>query len=487
MTQELKLSGLTQDGKRDEFFYLCAVNRATIVGNLESGLLDKAEAVIYAKAVKAVTEKGEQDPTERTDRVIRLEPKLIEIAGAGITRIHVGRSSQDMHATYRLATLRDDVLEVSRLLNGLIGKITDLADKHVGTIVPNYTNGVAAQPNSWGHYLLGMSEGLVRDRNRLRELYARVNLSPMGSCVLNGTGWPLQRKPMAKRLGFAGVLVNAFDATQVSTVDLPLEYAQILQSVAIHIGSFIQDIMVQYAQPRPWIILQEGGDNTYVSSAMPQKRNPGLMNDTRALASSVSAQVVEVAMLGHNLVPGMQDPKNVSNRAAITANMRNLVAGTERIVAALRINPERALEELNSDWTASQEIADRLMREFNVPFRVGHHAASGMVSYARERGIAPLDFPYEVFREIFAGVTAKEWEPHELEMSEKEFREALDPREIVRARKTEGGPQAQSMAAMLEVRRSDMSAFDGWCRSAQEAIESALLDLEREFALLADN
>ena len=44
--------------------------------------------------------------------------------------------------------------------------------------------------------------------------------------------------------------------------------------------------MTQYAQSRPWILLQEGGDNTYVSSAMPQKRNPGLLNDTRSAAST---------------------------------------------------------------------------------------------------------------------------------------------------------------------------------------------------------
>lgn len=37
----------------------------------------------------------------------------------------------------------------------------------------------------------------------------------------------------------------------------------------------------------PSILLREGGGNTYVSSAMPQKRNPGLLNDTRANASRV--------------------------------------------------------------------------------------------------------------------------------------------------------------------------------------------------------
>ena len=103
----------------------------------------------------------------------------------------------------------------------------------------------------------------------------------MGSTVLNGTGWPLNRRLMAEKLGFDGIIENAFDATQGATVDLPLEFTQVMQSIALHSACFIQDVMVQYAQPRPWMILGEGDDTTYVSSAMPQKRNPGLMNNTR--------------------------------------------------------------------------------------------------------------------------------------------------------------------------------------------------------------
>lgn len=69
--------------------------------------------------------------------------------------------------------------------------------------------------------------------------------------------------------------------TQVGQSDLPVEFAAILTGICLHINVFLEDLMVQYAQARPWILLQEGGDNTYVSSAMPQKRNPGLVNNCR--------------------------------------------------------------------------------------------------------------------------------------------------------------------------------------------------------------
>lgn len=61
----------------------------------------------------------------------------------------------------------------------------------------------------------------------------------------------------------------------------------ITNCIAIHTTGFIEEIMQQYAQPRPWVLLKEGGGNTYVSSAMPQKRNPGILNSCRTDASTL--------------------------------------------------------------------------------------------------------------------------------------------------------------------------------------------------------
>jgi argininosuccinate lyase len=41
-------------------------------------------------------------------------------------------------------------------------------------------------------------------------------------------------------------------------------------------------VHVQYHQTRPWLLLAPS--KTYTSSAMPQKANPGVIQDTRALS-----------------------------------------------------------------------------------------------------------------------------------------------------------------------------------------------------------
>ena len=234
---------------RDEFFWLGEINKATAVINTDEGLLDKAMAPRLAAGIAKVLQDGAQPKAKRPSTVITFEPLLIEAAGQDVTLLHAGRSSQDMHATYRAAILRDQLLDLAEQLNKTSGAMVKLAEKHAGTIVPNYTNGVAAQPNSYGHYLLGHAAGLERDAQRIREAYARIDRSPMGTTVLNGTSWPLNRTRMADYLGFAATVDNAYDASQISSQEEPVEVGAVVTGIALHTGSFVEDIMVHRPHP----------------------------------------------------------------------------------------------------------------------------------------------------------------------------------------------------------------------------------------------
>ncbi|WP_225784388.1 lyase family protein [Xenophilus sp. Marseille-Q4582] len=470
---------------RDEFFWLGEMNKATAVINTDEGLLDRALAPRIAAGIIQVLDAGAQPGGKRPSTVISFEPLLIEAAGPEVTLLHAGRSSQDMHATYRAAMLREDLLRLADQLNRSTASLLRLAERHAHTIVPNYTNGVAAQPNSLGHYLLGHAAGFERDAQRLREAYARVDRSAMGTTVLNGTSWPLNRERMAAYLGFAGLVDNAYDASQISSMEHPVEAGAVVGSIALHTGHVVEDIMTQYAQSRPWMLLAEGGSNTYVSSAMPQKRNPGLLNTTRRDASTALSLAMGVAIQAHNITPGMSDPKDVRpNRAMVDAGitaLRNL----ERVFNGLVVSPERALEELNSDWTASQELADVLMRKYRLPFRVGHHFASEVVDYAKAKDIKPLDFPYAQARRIYAeAVQGTAYSP-QLPMSEAEFRATLDPVAIVRNRATRGGPQPAEMARMLAEAQQKLAAQQQWVQARRAHIDAALAQLDADFARLA--
>ncbi len=471
---------------RDEFFWINAINRATVVVGLKNGQFDEALARRAARGIAAVEALGEADPKNRVKSYIAWEPRFIEAAGAEATVIHAGRSSQDMLSTQRAAIMREKLNELEAAVDRVLEELLTLADRHRDTIVPSYTNGVAAQPTSYAHTLLGFTASVLRIREHLEEIAERFNASPMGACVLNGTGWPLDREAMARALGFPSPVTNAFDATSIFMVDLPMEAGSAAGMLAVRLGSFISDLMVQYAQPRPWILLKEGGANTYVSSAMPQKRNPGLINDTREKASELLADSMKAFMRGHNVVPGMIDGKRADAFRPMMDEAVELCERFVRILKALVVNPDRALEELNGDWTASQEIADRLMRDHGLPFRIGHHVASAMVSHARANDILPKDFPYAEMQRIYRKVTTAEYPegPAQLPMTEGEFHEALDPRKIVEDRKTSGSAAPQEVDRMIGRFREKADALGRMREERAEAVDEALDRLDREFLRL---
>jgi len=468
----------------DEFDWLCAINKASVVINSDQGLLNIVLARRIARGIAKVIADGFQPEALRPSLVITFEPLLIAAAGQEVTLLHAGRSSQDMLATVQTSMLREQLLQLSQQLCATMQVMVDMAKEHEATIVPNYTNGVAAQPNSYGHYLLGHFAGFLRDAERLRQAYARLNLSPMGTTVLNGTGWPLDRKRIAHYLGFSAPVDNAYDAAQVATVDHPVEVASIVASMALHVGSFVQDVMTQYAQPMPWILLLEGGENTYVSSAMPQKRNPGLLNRTRQDASTAIAQSMAPVMRAHNIPPGMSDAKDVAENRAMVQSGIQALRQLARVMNALCINPKRALEELNRDWTASQELADQLMRDYHLPFRVGHHFASQIVTLARTKAWGPLDFPYEEAQRIYKNVASEFALDEQLPLTAAAFRAALDPVAIVRNRATSGGPQHSEMQRMLAQAQEMLLKQYAWEKNECKRIRDGLDLLDLDFSRL---
>ena len=472
---------------RDDFFWLGQINKASAVINAAQGLLDGAMAPRIARSLRRVLEAGDAPGGRRPSLVITFEPLLIEAAGVEATLLHAGRSSQDMLVAVRHAILRDELLALAEQLRQTSVQLVGMAREHADAIVPNYTNGVAAQPNSYGHYLLGHAAGLQRDAQRLQQVYARLNLSPMGTTVLNGTGWPLDRERMAACLGFDGLVDNAYDAGQIHGAEMPVELGNLVSTMALHVGAFIQDVTLQYAQARPWLLLREAAGNTYVSSAMPQKRNPGLLIDTRTKASRALALAAGRTLQAHNIPPGMNDAKVVVENVEVLHCAAEMLAMFARVLQGLELNRARALEELDSDWTASQEVADVLMREHRLPFRVGHHFASEMVSHAKRHGIRPSDFPYRDAQAIYARTIGEEMPGGDaaFPMSEQALRAALDPVGIVLGRRTQGGPQPQEMQRMLDAAEADLSAQEGWIQARRSAIEASIARLDADFERLA--
>ena len=473
-----------KDQGEDQFFWVGKINRASAVMLTEEKIVAPEMGRKLARGVDRMLVDAAQPAGKRPSDMLQIERLLSNVLGPDASIIHTGRSRQDMLATYRRAKLRNQVLDFSDALNQLRERFVAAAEKNVDTLIPAYTNGVQAQPISYAQYLLAYEAAFERDAQRIHELYARLNRSAMGAGVLANSIWPLNRARMAELLGFDGFVENSFDATQVNPSDVAVEAVGIPSSVAVRLSMIVEYIHTQYHQTSPWIYLGEGA--TYTSSAMPQKANPGLVMRIREEAANVIGLAHTITLRSHNVDAGMTDYKMPWAEIGFFPHAIKMVHEADVVMNALVVDPKRALQELEGDWTASMELAEFLQRDNGIPFRVGHSFASAVVTHAKSQGFAPRNFPYAKAVELYADAIRKAGLPDtRLPLSDEQFHRILSPRYMVETRVGVGGPQPAEVERMLVSARKTLDADKAWMAAARKRLSEADARLDDAFEKLA--
>ncbi len=450
----------------DAFHWLGEINKASAVMVVEQGIVPPTLAAPIATAIATVIANGARPAAARPADYLALEALLIEAGGPDVTRVHSGRSRQDIGATFIRLFLRDDLLVLLDSLNQAREAVIRLAERDPDAIVPAYTWGVQAQPTSFGHWLGAYGAALARAAERMRQCHARVNLSPLGSAALGTSSFPVDRPRLADLLGFDGVAENSLDATQIAPADLRAEAIGIASSTALTVGMLLADITQQYAQTRPWLILNQGA-STGVSSIMPQKRNPSGLVHLRRLASTVAAGASVFAFQAHNVPSGMHDYKP-DGPDAMLADATRMLTDLAGLLPDFRFDADRALDEVNAEYSTTTELADVLQRDADVPFRAGHHFASDLVTYGRANRLRPAEIPFVEAQRVYAQAVARFGLPPSLPLTEPEFRQTLSAQGMVRASKGMGGPQPAEVARMRADQRGRLGADRDWVAAARD-------------------
>jgi argininosuccinate lyase len=475
----------------DPYFFLAEVNKASAVMVVEQGIVAQALGVRIAAAVRLVIAAAAKDGAPRSLDYLAFENALVTVGGPEVTQLHSGRSRQDIGATIDRLVMRDCLLAGIGKLNRVRAALLTMAARHRDAIMPAYTWGVQAQPISFGHYLLAYEEALARAAQRLAESYTRLNRSPYGSAALGTSSFPVNRERLAELLGMDGLVVNSFDAVQISPIDCGAELAGAAIAAALTVGAFAADITAQYSHSHPWIVMGEG-TLTGISSIMPQKRNPKGLVMLRAQASTVIGLAQTFFLLAHNVQPGMSDykpfivdPEHGHAPVTVLRELVDLFENCDAVIGALQFDAQRALAEVNAEYSTTTELADVLQREANVPFRVGHHFASELVNYGRKKKLRPSELPYAAAEEIYADAARSQGVTDaKLPLSEQEFRRALTAENMVASSRGTGGPQPAEVTRMLAHGEGQLAADRRWLEGAQANISKASVALDAAFQKL---
>ncbi|MGZ5772956.1 lyase family protein [Ramlibacter sp.] len=445
--------------------FLDQINKASVIALAEAGILSPDVARRIASGILALIEQDRSLPPQRSADYLDYEPRLVAVVGPDASRLHSGRSRQDISSTIARMNLRAGLLDECAALAGARDALLDLARQHVETIIPAYTHGVQAQPTTLAHYLLGIESALARSTGRLRAAYVHVNQGPLGTAALATSSFPLDRKRLGALLGFDALVENAYDANHLGPVDSALEVAAALGIAAVQIGQFAQDLHAQYAGARPWLTLQRG-ELVGVSSLMPQKRNPAALEQLRVQSSLLLGEMQALALVAHNVRTGMFDYRGYD--PVPSARSLALFGLLRKVVAGLVVDKAQALAEVQADYSTATELADCLLQRADVPFRTGHRFASAVTDFGRAQGLTLRDIPYREAARIYEAMTGQA-----LPLDAAAFAEAVSPEHMVFGRKGLGGPQPAEVERMLGAQRAALAADLAWTHDRRDALARA--------------
>jgi argininosuccinate lyase len=424
-------------------------SKAHCQGLLGAGVLTATEADAIRTALDQLLARAEAEadffdslPSEDVHSFI--ESRLIEAIGDTGRKLHTGRSRNDQVATAMRLWLRGEIDELSANVAATQTALLDLAEKHADAVIPGYTHLQKAQPVLFAHWCLAYFEMLARDRERLRDARARVNVLPLGSAALAGTSYSIDREAVARELGFASVSRNSLDA--VSDRDFCVEFTAAAALIMIHLSRLAEDIILYATTEFGFFELSDAVATG--SSLMPQKKNPDSMELVRGKSGRVVGHLTALLTMMKGLPlaynKDMQEDKEAVFDAVDT--VRNCLAVTATVLRNLNLRADRTVAAAASGYMNATELADYLVKK-GTPFRQAHDIVGRAVLHAIERGVELEGLGLDELREFSTVI-------------DEDVFAALSLEQTLATKDQTGGTSRAQVAAALAAARASLPATD---------------------------
>ena len=311
-----------------------------------------------------------------------VEATLIDRIGDAGKKLHTGRSRNDQVALDMRLYTRARVAEIDGLLKKLLEAILDTMENNLDTYMPGFTHLQKAQPITLAHHYGAYFEMFKRDRQRLSDIYKRMNYCPLGAGALAGTTYPLDREYTARLLRFEGPTLNSIDS--VADRDYLIEFLSALSTIMMHLSRFSEEIIIWNSNEYQFVELDDAYSTG--SSIMPQKKNPDIAELVRGKTGRVYGALMALltTMKGLPLAynKDMQEDKEMAFDAMDTAaDCINLFTG---MIQTMKFRKDRMAKSAMNGFTNATDAADYLVGK-GVPFRDAHGIIGRLVLYCIEK------------------------------------------------------------------------------------------------------
>lgn len=309
---------------------------------------------------------------------MNIEKRLIDKIGPVGGKLHTARSRNDQVALDIRLYLRDEIGEIIKFIKILKKSIVRKAGKNIDIIMPGYTHLQMAQPVLYSHYLLAYYDMFERDEQRFTDVLKRVSVMPLGSAALAGTNYPIDRKYVAKLLGFLQITTNSIDA--VGDRDFSIEFISASAVLMMHLSRLSEELIIWSTSEFGFIEL----DDSFCtgSSIMPQKKNPDVPELVRGKTGRIYGNLMSLLTTMKSLPlaynKDMQEDKEPLFDTVDTIKASLLIYS--KMINTIKLKKERLRDVVKYGFMTATDMADYLVMK-GLPFRDAHEVVGKVVSY----------------------------------------------------------------------------------------------------------
>ncbi|MGB7566153.1 MAG: argininosuccinate lyase [Prochlorococcaceae cyanobacterium] len=413
-----------------------SIAHARMLGSCGVITAEEAERLVAGlETIRAEAAAGDFNPgLEAEDVHFAVERRLIDLLGSLGKKLHTGRSRNDQVGTDLRLWLRGKIDHIDAALVRFERALLAQAEAHGETLIPGYTHLQRAQPICLAHHLLAYVEMAERDRQRLKDLRKRVNISPLGAAALAGTPVPIDRRHTAEALGFEAIYANSLDA--VSDRDFTVEFSAAASLVMVHLSRLSEEVILWASEEFAFVRLSDRCATG--SSLMPQKKNPDVPELVRGKAGRVFGHLQGLLVMIKGL-PLAYNKDFQEDKEALFDVVRTTLDCLEAMAILLEegisFRPERLEAAVAADFSNATDVADYLVAK-GVPFREAYQLVGGLVKRCLAEGLLLRQLPLERWQELHPAFST-------------DIFDAIHPRQVVAARRSEGGTGFEQVANQL--------------------------------------
>ena len=394
----------------------------------KQGIISEEEAADITKGLKSILDDIEAGTltfdSKAEDIHSFVEAELIKRIGDTGKKLHTGRSRNDQVALDMKLYTRERIDEISALLKDLIDVIIEKMDENTETYMPAFTHLQKAQPTNLAHYLGAYVEMFLRDKDRLKDIRKRLNLSPLGAGALCGTTYDLDRDYVAEKLSFDTATFNSMDS--VSDRDYLIETLSAISIIMMHLSRFSEEIIIWNSNEYRFVEIDDAYSTG--SSIMPQKKNPDVAELVRGKTGRTYGALISLltTMKGLPLAynKDMQEDKEVAFDAMDTVT--KCISIFTKMLYTLKFNNDVLADSAMKGYTNATDAADYLVKK-GMPFRDAHSVIGRLVLLCLDKKCAIEDLSIAELKELS-------------ELFDEDVYDAISLKTCVERRMTKGAP-----------------------------------------------